>query len=302
MPSPMKKHGCGGWLYAMFCAPPPSGTPGRASGSGAGPRWHPWSCRSAAPCCPTTARRAPRASHRAGRPAAPGCPWWCCWSGAGGAAACRWFRCSQSHLEIVGTPEALASSKSWSMISRSRSPSHQATKFAAGMLVGDQLALGRLQLPDGRVPRGVAADGPGLGAGVAGIDVAGGAASGVLGGRDAPEHFAGRGVAERGAAVAALAHVLVHREDFEAGPRRIEVADVQRVAVAQPGVVERRAVVVDGHGAEDDLVLAVASTSATDRLWLPWPLYSAPATSESNVQRFTSLPSTRSYVATTVRV
>ena len=48
------------------------------------------------------------------------------------------------------------------------------------------------------------------------------------------------------------------REHLQAGPVRVEVADVQRVAVAEAGGVEPLAVVVDRHGAVDDLVLAVA--------------------------------------------
>ena len=52
--------------------------------------------------------------------------------------------------------------------------------------------------------------------------------------------------------------VLVDAEDFEAGPRRVEVADVERVAVPQAGGEEPLAVVVDDHRPVDDLVLAVA--------------------------------------------
>ena len=47
-------------------------------------------------------------------------------------------------------------------------------------------------------------------------------------------------------------------EHFEAGPRGIEIADVQRVAVAKAGREEALAVVVDDHRAVDDLVAAVA--------------------------------------------
>ncbi len=44
------------------------------------------------------------------------------------------------------------------------------------------------------------------------------------------------------------------------GPARevIEIAHVQRIAVAQAADVHRRAVVVDGHGAKDDFVAAIA--------------------------------------------
>lgn len=41
---------------------------------------------------------------------------------------------SQSHLDTEGTPTRVSVEKSWSVISRRRSPSHQVRKFAAGMV------------------------------------------------------------------------------------------------------------------------------------------------------------------------
>ena len=57
--------------------------------------------------------------------------------------------------------------------------------------------------------------------------------------------------------VAVSTRRLVHAEDLETLTGGVEVAQVHRVAVAEAGGVERLAVVVDRHGAEDDLILLV---------------------------------------------
>src|SRR5262245_25280242 len=51
---------------------------------------------------------------------------------------------------------------------------------------------------------------------------------------------------------------LLDVEDFEAGPRRVEIGKMQRVAVAEAGRVKPLAVVVDHARAVNDLVPAVA--------------------------------------------
>ena len=126
------------------------------------------------------------------------------------------------------------------------------------MSVESTLAGCRVQRADGRVPRVVAADVPRLGARVVRVDVVGGAASGVLVTGVRPEHLAGLGVAHRRDDAAVARGVLVHPIHLEAGTVGDEVADVQRVAVLETRVVERRAVVVDGQRAEHDLVESVA--------------------------------------------
>ena len=110
------------------------------------------------------------------------------------------------------------------------------------------------------------------GRGTPGSDVADHAAAGVPAGVDAEEHLAGLGVAH-GHAVRGQRGALVHGEDLQAGPVRVDVGDVHGVAVAEPGrrpgrgaalgqggerAVQQAAVVVDGGGAVDDLLLAVA--------------------------------------------
>jgi hypothetical protein len=50
----------------------------------------------------------------------------------------------------------------------------------------------------------------------------------------------------------------VDAEDFESGPRWIEITDVQRVAVAKTGAETPRAVRVHDHRVVDDFVTAIA--------------------------------------------
>src|SRR5687768_2609094 len=92
------------------------------------------------------------------------------------------------------------------------------------------------------------------------VDVDRDAAAGIDAGAVAPDDFAGSAV-ERGGGGGAEARggllVFVDAKDFDAGTRRIEVADVQRVAMAQSGREESAAVVVDDHRVINDLVAAV---------------------------------------------
>src|SRR5688572_10791445 len=56
---------------------------------------------------------------------------------------------SQFHLAMLGVPEVVAASQSWSTISRNRSPSHQARKLAAGMLLAISWPLADRSSPTG---------------------------------------------------------------------------------------------------------------------------------------------------------
>src|SRR5699024_2042984 len=125
-------------------------------------------------------------------------------------------------------------------------------------LGGDQLALGGAQGADRGVPLGVVADVPALGAGEPRVDVGHGAAAGVPLRRDGPQHLSRGGVAEGGAPFPAGVRVVVDGDDLETRAGGVDVADVHRVAVTQPGRVQAGAVVVDGRGPVDDLVLLVA--------------------------------------------
>src|SRR5665647_1524433 len=177
---------------------------------------------------------------------------------------------SQSHLLSVGSPVRVVSSNSWSVISRSRSPSHQVTKFAAGMVVSISSPSADMRMPprwfqapsaptdhdsapsyrgsmSPEVPRPVSRS-------------------------DGPEDLAGGGVTERRPAVAGTAHALVHGVHLQAVAVRVEVADVHGVAVTEPGVVEARPVVVDRHGAEHDLVEGVAVHVRHGQLVVALPL------------------------------
>ena len=66
-----------------------------------------------------------------------------------------------------------------------------------------------------------------------------------------PQNLARLRVAEMRAGVV---ESLLNVEDFEAGPRRVEVGKMQRVAVPEAGRVKPFAVVVDHARAVDDLV------------------------------------------------
>ncbi len=102
---------------------------------------------------------------------------------------------------------------------------------------------------------------PELGAAMARVDVGSQPAADVAAREQAPEDLAGARVVQREARRLqrdGRFFVFVDAEDLEPGPRRIEIAGVQRVAVAQAGREESLAVVVDDHRAVDDFVLAVA--------------------------------------------
>src|SRR6478752_9484695 len=117
---------------------------------------------------------------------------------------------------------------------------------AGRLAAGDHVSLGAAYTGDRR--------GPGLGTGAAGPDVAGDPASVVPARRRRPEDLPGLRVRHpRGR----LRAVLVDLELLQARPGRIEVTDVHGVAVAVLRGPQSAAVVVHGHGAVDDLVLAV---------------------------------------------
>ena len=54
-----------------------------------------------------------------------------------------------------------------------------------------------------------------------------------------------------------VSFVFVYRKDFQPRAIRIHVADVHRVAMAEPGGVKALAIVVNNHRVVDDFVLAV---------------------------------------------
>src|SRR5690606_22245934 len=100
--------------------------------------------------------------------------------------------------------------------------------------------------------------GPHFRSAVAGVDVEGDAAADVVARGHGPQDLAATGVAQAGADAAVGAGRLVGHEDFQAGAGGVEVAEVERVVVAQAGGVESAAVVVDHRGAEDDFITTVA--------------------------------------------
>ena len=78
---------------------------------------------------------------------------------------------------------------------------------------------------------------------------------------------------------------------------------MQRIAVAEAGRVEPRAVVVDAHGPVDDLVAAVAVHVGDGEAVVPLAaVVRVRPSSLSKVQRRVSLPSRQSQAARTVRV
>ncbi len=125
-----------------------------------------------------------------------------------------------------------------------------------GLARGERLAGGGEHLAH------AGADAPALGAGEAGVDVGGDAAAGALAvvglvgldRGDGEDRATGGRVAHR---ETLLAEAFLDVEDLEAGVGVVEIRHVEGVAVAPAGGVETGAVVVDDHGAIDDLVAAV---------------------------------------------
>jgi hypothetical protein len=139
-----------------------------------------------------------------------------------------------------------------SRISRSRSASHHGEVHRRGRGPGG-LAVDVEQTRGGRTPEFVPA--------VPRIDVGGKSASDVAAGQQAPQDFTGSRVVHRhpwSAERDSLPFIFVDAEHLEARPAGIQIAHVQRVAVAQPRREEPRPIIVDDHGSIDDLVASVA--------------------------------------------
>src|SRR5699024_879125 len=111
-------------------------------------------------------------------------------------------------------------------------------------LGGDQLALGGAQGADRGDPLGVEAAVPARGAGDRRVGVVQASAGGVPRRRAGPQPPSRGGVAGGGAPFPAGVHVLVGGEDLETRAGGVDVADVHRVPVTQPGRVQAGAVVV----------------------------------------------------------
>ena len=94
---------------------------------------------------------------------------------------------------------------------------------------------------------------PILKATVAGIYICGDATASVLTPRMVDEQLAGPGIAH----APAEGRLLVHHHHLQSGAVGHQVAQMERVAVAQAGGVQQAAVVVDGGRPVDNLVAAV---------------------------------------------
>src|SRR5262249_16863547 len=107
---------------------------------------------------------------------------------------------------------------------------------------------------------------PHLVAAMSGVDVHGHAPADVRRGLS-PEKAAGPGVAELRAVW--VPRTFVDVEDFEARVIGVDVREVERIAVPQARGVKPLAVIVDGAGAVDDLVPAVAVDVAHAQVVVP---------------------------------
>ena len=121
--------------------------------------------------------------------------------------------------------------------------------------------------------------------------------------RVCPRSLAGPRVAKLDAV--RVARVFVDVENLEARPVGIHVGHMRRIAVAEASRINRFAVVVDAHGAVNDLVLPVAIdvgdaevvvALTTIRISAP----GSPNLSLSKNQRCVSLPSRQSQAARSV--
>src|SRR5690606_33775832 len=140
---------------------------------------------------------------------------------------------------------------------------HAAHRFAQQVAVPPDAEVHRARRR--RVDQGAgdaalaAARGPAFRAGIAGVDVEAHAAADVgVGAAGTPDQGPGRRVVQAGAAGAVGGGRLVDHVDLQAGAVRVELAEMEGVAMTQVGRVEQLAVAVDGGGAVHDVVAAVA--------------------------------------------